>query len=73
MEVTKINNESFVTFLFCMWSRNENQGITFAWPNTKHHHYKYLCIEGRIQELARGGAQTGQVVGGWGGNIIFSC
>ena len=22
--------------------------------------------QGRIQELARGGAQTGQVVGGWG-------
>ena len=24
------------------------------------------CLQGRIQELARGGAQTGQVVSGWG-------
>ena len=27
--------------------------------------YVHRC-QGRIQDLARGGAQTGQVVGGWG-------
>ena len=35
----------------------------------------YWLSQGRIQDLARGGAQTGQVVGGWGDldSLVSSC
>ena len=31
-----------------------------------------VCVQGRIQDLARGGAQIGQVVGGWGEPAAYS-
>ena len=39
-----------------------------------HGSYYHLDLQGRIQDLARGGAQTGRVVGGWGDpDSLVSC